>query len=73
MIEDVSAIAGLKGIDREIAAELHVNDFAEYGPKVERAFRKVMEKPGYSRFEALDRELSRAREEEDFLLVVAMM
>jgi len=70
----ISHIAGLGGIDRDIALEIHGEDFSQYGEKTHRAFMMAVEKPSFSRLEALDRMVSQAVEGDDFLfLAIAML
>jgi len=68
--ELIPALSELQGIDREIALEIHGQEFAQYGDKVKRAFDKAIETPKYGRFEALDREVRKAEEEEDFAILI---
>jgi hypothetical protein len=68
--ELIPAITSLNGIDRDIALEIHGQEFAQYGDRVSQAFEKALESPKYGRFQALDREVRKAEEEEDFFLLV---
>ena len=59
-------------VDREIAQLMDATAIGEaYGPRVSKAYLRALD-GGYSANEALDREITRAEEEESFLLLTLM-
>lgn len=57
-------------VDREIAELMGRKEASAYG--VEKAYDRAFKQGNYSSIEALKREISRAEEEEDFLMIAIM-
>lgn len=65
-------IASLEAMIQSTYTTLQLEKAREYNENVARAYAKAVSKGGFSAIEAFEREMEKAREEEDFLVLVMM-
>lgn len=65
--------ADLERLGQLARVQADIDAARQYSERVAKAYERAVEKGTYSALEALDRELSRAREEEEFLVLAMML